>query len=334
MKPTPDMNAIWNLRDFIAAGEDPNRALDLRIHATLHDLSPYQNEQEVTRMLKGTGIYADLPEYTTDESAAKLMLKELFDGCQLYFGTMSGDALEDATVTPYHQGAPLEKGVGSAKTEVLALIIAGFDAYLKNADTVQPKETRPSERIKRLSSDCGFLLGMIKTLEEATGEGPEDEDAAIVGAIRADLEADGQPITRPQTAIEDLVARNKRLSAILDERFNETALVEFQNGQIVLENGPVPYFAAYLAEMLTRPDGTQSNYAQMEFQHNALGPMTLTLQRVSGKTAHELRREAELARDDVILALHDAINRPKGVVPASAEPFYDPHLAARASSTA
>lgn len=331
MKPTPDLNALWHLRDFIALVDEPSRGIDLRLHTTILGLSPDIDPEERVEMIGRPGARQEIPFYTRDPGAARDLLDKLFEGFELSIAFMTGRDAQTTMVTPYLDTEFFKQGSSTCKTETLALIRAGLDAYFKNAEIMQPPQTRPSERIKRLSNDCGFLLGMIETLEEATGEGPEDEDAALVGAIRADLEAQGQPITRPQTAIEELIAKNQHLSAILEERFNETALIEFQNGQMVLENGPVPYFAAYLAQMLTRPDGTQSNYAQMEIQHNTLGPLTLTLQRESGKTPHAMRREAELARDEVILALHDPINRPKGVVPASAEPFYDPQLAARAS---
>ena len=35
-------------------------------------------------------------------------------------------------------------------------------------------------------------------------------------------------------------------------------------------------------------------------------------------------------RDALLIALHDAIRRPMGVVPASADPFYNPVFAAQA----
>ena len=40
------------------------------------------------------------------------------------------------------------------------------------------------------------------------------------------------------------------------------------------------------------------------------------------------RLQAE--RDALLIALHDAIRRPMGVVPASADPFYNPVFAAQA----
>ena len=39
------------------------------------------------------------------------------------------------------------------------------------------------------------------------------------------------------------------------------------------------------------------NYIEMRFHNEATGPLLLTLQRVNGKTPHQLRTEAEKERD-------------------------------------
>ena len=60
-------------------------------------------------------------------------------------------------------------------------------------------------------------------------------------------------------------------------------------------------------------------FEHLEFNYSDLPEM-------SGKIKEELERElAELATEKhrLLIALHEAINRPKGIVPHEAEEFYD-----------
>lgn len=49
--------------------------------------------------------------------------------------------------------------------------------------------TLAQARIKVLTNEVGILLANIRQIEEATGEGPEGEDAQIVDQIERDHEA-------------------------------------------------------------------------------------------------------------------------------------------------
>jgi len=70
-----------------------------------------------------------------------------------------------------------------------------------------------------------------------------------------------------------------------------------------LEGGPIPAIGEYLANMLGMRTDTPSNYVQMDIHRADLGWMTLTLQRQSGKTPHQLRVEAETALAEAATAL-------------------------------
>lgn len=131
---------------------------------------------------------------------------------------------------------------------------------------------------------------------------------------------------------EELEREVVRLRALLEERYDGVRLVEMRGNEMVLQGGPAGYFAAYMAEMLEMRDGgcqPYANYVEMSLTHAKAGPLILTLQRSMGKTPHQLRREAETERDALIEALHAAICRPKGTVPAEAERWYRPEIAMR-----
>lgn len=60
-----------------------------------------------------------------------------------------------------------------------------------------------------------------------------------------------------------------------------------------LEGGPIPAIAEYLANMLGMRTDEPSNYVEMHVNRADLGAMTLTLQRCSGRSPHQLRKDAE-----------------------------------------
>ena len=99
-----------------------------------------------------------------------------------------------------------------------------------------------------------------------------------------------------QTRIQELEAEVERLTALLEGRYKDVRLVEIKNGEMVLEGSVVAYMASFLAEML-KSRGTVANYTETRVTDPELGELVLTLQRVSGKTPHQLRRDAEAERD-------------------------------------
>lgn len=86
-----------------------------------------------------------------------------------------------------------------------------------------------------------------------------------------------------------------RLRDIADP--SSARLVRFENGQFTFKAPIIPLMAEYLAQMLTASGGEPANYTETAFYHTALGELTLSLQRKSGKTPHELRMAAEAERD-------------------------------------
>jgi hypothetical protein len=107
--------------------------------------------------------------------------------------------------------------------------------------------------------------------------------------------------------ISNLLEENKRLTALLEKRYKDVRLVEFRNGQMVLSGSIIEHMAEFMAQMLEGPEGpennTPANYTETRLTHHRMGELVLTMQRVSGKTPHELRREAEAERDAAIQAL-------------------------------
>lgn len=111
----------------------------------------------------------------------------------------------------------------------------------------------------------------------------DDGGAGQVTALKAELSA--------------LQAENDRTKAMLEGRFADVRLVSFTDGKLDVSSGMIPCMAEYLAQMLqgdpARPDASLANYVEMTLYHPEVGELVLTLQRASGKTPHQLRREAE-----------------------------------------
>ncbi|MEP3668954.1 hypothetical protein [Roseibium sp.] len=98
--------------------------------------------------------------------------------------------------------------------------------------------------------------------------------------------------------VAELKAENERLTALLEARYKDVRLVEFVNGQLVLEGSIIAHMAEYMAQMLEGyDDGPVANYTETRLTHPRMGELILTMQRLTGKSPHELRREAEAERD-------------------------------------
>jgi hypothetical protein len=81
---------------------------------------------------------------------------------------------------------------------------------------------------------------------------------------------------------------------MLEERFSEVRLAGYENGVFTFHSPIVPLIAEAMAQALQPdPDADPANYTETAITHNELGELTLTLQRKSGKTPHQLRKEAE-----------------------------------------
>lgn len=118
-------------------------------------------------------------------------------------------------------------------------------------------------------------------------------------------EAQVQRLTEENEALR---GDRDKFMAIAEDKLADTRLVNAgargEGFGFDFSGGPIPYITEYLFQFIgaREPDGP-SNYAEIEVQHNEFGAMTLTLQRRSGKTPHQLRQAAE-AR---IKALEEAL---------------------------
>lgn len=74
-------------------------------------------------------------------------------------------------------------------------------------------------------------------------------------------------------------------------------LVKFENGQFDFRGGPVQYIAEYFAQMMDAGEGKYFNNMEIAFSHHDAGEMVLSVQRKSGKTPIQQRKEAEAERD-------------------------------------
>lgn len=113
-------------------------------------------------------------------------------------------------------------------------------------------------------------------------------------ALRAALPAPPDPDTR----VAELGRVIAHQAALLEGRFSDLDLVGFENGALTLKGPLIPLLAEAMAQML-RPVGRSepANYTETSVTHEELGPLTLTLQRKTGATPHELRLAAETRAD-------------------------------------
>ena len=112
-------------------------------------------------------------------------------------------------------------------------------------------------------------------------------------------------------------------------------LVKFENGQFDFRGGPVQYIAEYFAQMMEAGEGKYFNNMEIAFSHHDAGEMVLSVQRKSGKTPIQQRKEAEAERDaanaradaarDAALVEAAGIAQDRGGLAGSAKPtmIYD-----------
>lgn len=121
--------------------------------------------------------------------------------------------------------------------------------------------------------------------------------ARRAGRSIADTPSEATQVATLTSELVELRAERDRLNALLEGRFTDLRLARFENGELDLRSGLVPVLTEHLAQMLQgdpdAPRAEPANYIEMTVQHREMGRLTLTLQRASGKTPHQLRREAE-----------------------------------------
>jgi hypothetical protein len=87
-------------------------------------------------------------------------------------------------------------------------------------------------------------------------------------------------------------------ATLLEERFSDMRLAGFENGVFTFTSPIIPLIAEAMAQALRPdPESGPANYTEIAVTHDDLGQLTLTLQRKSGKTPHELRAIAQTRAD-------------------------------------
>lgn len=138
--------------------------------------------------------------------------------------------------------------------------------------------------IERLRDDCDALRADKATLQQMTYslkdrlEVAENENAKLRIAL-------AEKVTS-ETTLRDLSVGNGSINATFDGGAMHLLVDAFANQ--FEESGA-------------------ANYIEMQFHSNVTGPLVVTLQRVNGKTPHQLRAEAEQERDALRAAVqHEA----------------------------
>ena len=159
-----------------------------------------------------------------------------------------------------------------------------------------------------------YATGKLTRYVEARIDGGLIQEVAACGPTKADggygpqQEANARLIAAANPAvISELLDRleaaeneNAKLHIALAEKItSETTLRDLRvvNGSInaTFEGGAVQLMVDALADQFV--ESGASNYIEMQFHSKATGPLLFTLQRVNGKTPHQLRTEAEKERD-------------------------------------
>jgi hypothetical protein len=205
------------------------------------------------------------------------------------------------------------------------------EAAEARARTAEAERDDLRELLDKANENVGAHYARVETAEAAVETLKEDRDEWRGRAADRCAEAEKwfRQMGAERERAEIAEAEVARLAALSEGRFRDVRLVEFKDGELVLKGTLFEYIAEFMAQMLisSRDRSDPANYTETRLEHPELGPLVLTLQRGLGKTPHALRREAEAERDALVAALHDAIVRPMGVVPASAERWYRPDQA-------
>jgi hypothetical protein len=102
----------------------------------------------------------------------------------------------------------------------------------------------------------------------------------------------------PDDRLMELEAVISEQATLLEERFSDMRLAGFENGVFTFTSPIIPLIAEAMAQALRPdPESGPANYTEIAVTHDDLGQLTLTLQRKSGKTPHELRAIAQTRAD-------------------------------------
>lgn len=111
-----------------------------------------------------------------------------------------------------------------------------------------------------------------------------------IEAIKASAKAGTPPSANIALA---LIERLERAEATINDPRLAGLELDRKMASIGLEGASCQAIAEALAEQFRRSDA--ANYVEMHFDHDdsEIGPLFVTVQRVNGKTPHQLRTEAE-----------------------------------------
>lgn len=176
--------------------------------------------------------------------------------------------------------------------------VVGYRVY-----DAAPAMTSPQELAERLRTDAAYLRKSPRVTLGTIGldcqEAADSLDA--LSARIAELERDNEVLQRDVT----------KFQAIAEDKLGETRLLNAgprtpgEGFGFDFSGGPIPYIAEYLFQFIGARDDDKpmSNYAEIEVRHREFGAMTLTLQRHSGQTPHQLRQAAEASLAKAVEAL-------------------------------
>ncbi len=129
----------------------------------------------------------------------------------------------------------------------------------------------------------------------------EIEDAYVSGFEAAEPEEKVDAIRDLLAELDAMAADNERLSLMAQGKFMDANRVlrmgpgDDGTFEIVLATPIFQTFCGLFTEMFKRSGA--KNYIDQHIHHDVLGELLITIQRVDGKTAHQLREEAERERD-------------------------------------
>ena len=163
----------------------------------------------------------------------------------------------------------------------------------ENADLFIASERPQEDAAFYAAANPTTVIEILDRLEDAESDALEQ---ARLNGMGSEREA------ALMAKLEAAENENAKLREALAEKvISETMLRDLNvgNGSInaSFEGGAVHLLVDSLATQFVESGAT--NYLEMQFHSEATGPLLLTLQRVNGKTPHQLRAESEKERDQL-----------------------------------
>jgi hypothetical protein len=142
-------------------------------------------------------------------------------------------------------------------------------------------------QLERMTAQSSFVNdGFVRVIDPVYLIDKIREAASLLESLSSQADVLERDVTKFQAIAEDKLADTRLVNA--GGRLEGGFGFDFTGG-------PIPYIAEYLFQFIGARDDDKpmSNYAEIEVRHNEFGRMTLTLQRHTGQTPHQLRTAAE-----------------------------------------